>query len=254
MEDYNELARSEREFDNSEEEQWEDSIVWEDDSTNYSAFQSTDAYRNEQRAWSNQDGVMEWEAGFNDNALVEIQSGGYDNVKEIIDGQFPALGSLDVASDKERVATEIQHLRLRTTDEDAEIPVYDGLGVPLIDRNATIAHLNAANTEANVSGSYTIALGHLESRPLSDLLKRISVGRVHSGDIEAVTSFGALTDNRVIGEVTSVRKGRAEAYWELYQMSFAPGETIQCIDTTSTNNSYEPCPCITTTHTSEHST
>ena len=32
-------------------------------------------------------------------------------------------------------------------------------------------------------------------------------------------------------------------------MSFAPGETIQCIDTTSTNNSDEPCPCITTTRT-----
>lgn len=120
-----------------------------------------------------------------------------------------------MASDKERVATEIQHFRLRTTDEDAEIPVYDGLGVLLIDRNAMIADLNAANTEANVSGFYTIALGNLDSRPLSDLLKRTSVGRVHSGDIEAITSFGALADNRVIGEVTSVGKGRAEAYWGL---------------------------------------
>jgi len=47
---------------------------------------------NEVRAWGNQDGLMEWDIGVNDNALTDVQSGGYDNVKEIIDGQFPALG------------------------------------------------------------------------------------------------------------------------------------------------------------------
>jgi len=95
-----------------------------------------------------------------------------------------------VASDKEPVATKIQHLRLSATDEDAEIPVYDSLGVPLIDRNATIADLNAANTEANVYCSYTIALSNLESRPLSDVLEKVRMGRVHSGDIEAIMITG----------------------------------------------------------------
>jgi len=116
--------------------------VWGEDSTNYTVFKSMDTYMNEERAWGNQDGLMEWDPGVNDNALTDVQSGGYDNVKEIIDGQFPALGSFDVKSDTELVATEIQHLRLGGTDKDAEVPVYDDLGVPVIDRDAMIPDLN----------------------------------------------------------------------------------------------------------------
>jgi len=122
-----------------------------------------DTYMNEERAWGNQDGLMEWDPGVNDNALTDVQSGGYDNVKEIIDGQFPALGSFDVKSDTELVATEIQHLRLGGTDKDAEVPVYDDLGVPVIDRNAMIPDWNVAITETDVFGSHLKALTNVTS-------------------------------------------------------------------------------------------
>jgi len=153
-------------------------------------------------------------------------------------GSFQHWG-FDVKLDTELVATELQHLRLGNTDKDAEVAVYDDLGVTVIDRNAMIPDFNVANTEADVFGSHLKALTNLKSRPLADLLKRISVGRVHAGDMEGITSFGTLTDNRVPGEVTSVGKGRSEMFWRL---SFAPGEVIRCIDTTSTNASGETCP------------
>jgi len=116
MEDRGEHAGLQDEPSNYEEERWSNGDSWEQDSTNYSAFQSMQAYVSEKNVWVNHDEAIAWENGFNDNALADVQSRGYDNVREIPDRQFPALGSSDVALEKEPVTTKMQHLKLKVVN------------------------------------------------------------------------------------------------------------------------------------------